>query len=209
MAITYNPDTARFQVALDPIRDTQATFRVILDALAWPGSVHQLPVEAMGAPVNPWAAAVLITMLDHETSLAWDGAAELEALAYFVQQRTAVAPASAATTDFILTDAAHLDPTLPERIRVGTLEYPDESATVVVLVESLESTNRVIGLALSGPGVPEGKYIRVGASITAFLMARNAVVAGYPQGFDLLLIDAEGRLMGLPRTTAITMREEA
>ncbi|MDQ3701658.1 MAG: phosphonate C-P lyase system protein PhnH [Chloroflexota bacterium] len=90
---------------MDPMRDTQAIFRLALDALARPGRVHQLPVAARDAPGNPWAAALLLTLLDHETSL-WvapgAGAAETEE---FLRQRTAARQAPVEAADFVLADA--------------------------------------------------------------------------------------------------------
>ena len=38
--------------ALDPVHDTQATFHVLLQALARPGTVLRLPVRAEGAPIS-------------------------------------------------------------------------------------------------------------------------------------------------------------
>jgi alpha-D-ribose 1-methylphosphonate 5-triphosphate synthase subunit PhnH len=60
--------TVRLRPALDPVHDTQAVFRVLLEAIAGPGVWRQVPARAEGAPTNPWLAAVLLTVLDHETS---------------------------------------------------------------------------------------------------------------------------------------------
>src|ERR1700760_4116363 len=88
----------------DPVHDTQRTFRVLLDALARPGQLHQLPVAVPGAPGNGWLAAALLTLLDHEVSLAAEPLGEdnaADALAHFVRQRTNTKPALTVAADFV------------------------------------------------------------------------------------------------------------
>jgi alpha-D-ribose 1-methylphosphonate 5-triphosphate synthase subunit PhnH len=192
-------------LSLEPVRDTQRTFRVVLDAMARPGTVKQLPVAARDAPVNPWLAAVLVTLVDHEVSLAvepFDGADLLER---FVRQRTAVASASAERADFVVAASDRLDPSLPLRLRQGTLAYPNDSATLLILVPTLDwaaSADDRVGLSLSGPGVPSGHVFTVAGLAPALFEARDEA-AEYPCGIDLLLVDPSGRVAALPRSTAI------
>jgi len=195
--------------SLEPVRDAQRTFRVLLDAMARPGTVKQLPVAARDAPVNPWLAAALITLLDHEVSLAvqpFDGA---DAVELFVRQRTAVAPASADHADFVVASWDGLDPGLPLTLRQGSLAYPNDSATLVVLVPPLDQDRQDgVLLGLAGPGVPAGHTLRVGGLPPALFSTRDAA-AEYPCGIDLILVDPAGRVAALPRSTAIRVADAA
>ena len=197
---------SQLTLSLEPVRDTQVTFRVLLDAMARPGTVKQVPVAARDAPVNPWLAAVLVTLLDHEVSLAvepFDGA---DALERFVRQRTATAPATADQADFVVASADRLDPDLPLRLRQGTLAYPNDSATLLVLVPTLDQAASPdaarLMLDLAGPGVPAGHRVRIGGLDPALFEARDEV-AEYPCGIDVILVDPAGRICAFPRTTAI------
>lgn len=186
---------------LDPVRETQLTFRVLLDTMARPGAIRQLPVAAEGAPVNPWLVATLLTILDHEVGLAVDtfpGAASIER---YVRQRTAARPATLEQADFVVTSWETLDASLPLRLRQGTLEYPNDSATLLILVPPLGS-EAGLRLDLAGPGVPTGHAAWIGGLPAALFAVRDAV-AEYPCGIDLLLIDPSGQIVALPRSTAI------
>ena len=114
---------ARLSPAFEPVRDTQVTFRVLLDVMARPGTVQQLPVPAEGAPVNPWLAAVLVTLLDHEVSLSvqpFDGA---DGVAEYARSRTAVPLVPVEQADFVVAAWDRLDARLPLQLRQGTLAY--------------------------------------------------------------------------------------
>jgi alpha-D-ribose 1-methylphosphonate 5-triphosphate synthase subunit PhnH len=204
---------SRLNLSLEPVRDTQVTFRVVLDAMARPGTVRQLPVAARDAPVNPWLASVLVTLLDHEVSLAvepFDGANALE---QFVRQRTAVTPATVEHADFVVASSERLDPRLPLRLRQGTLAYPNDSATLLLLVPTLDQaadpdSASASWLALAGPGVPAGHRVRVGGLDPALFEARDEA-AEYPRGIDLILVDPSGRAAALPRSTTIQIVDGA
>jgi alpha-D-ribose 1-methylphosphonate 5-triphosphate synthase subunit PhnH len=194
---------AQLNLSLEPVRDTQITFRVVLDAMARPGTVKHLPVAARDAPVNPWLAAVLVTLLDHEVSLAvepFDGA---DALERFVRQRTAVTPATIDGADFVVAAAERLDPKLPLSLRQGTLAYPNDSATLLVLVPSLNQADAsALTLALAGPGVPNGHHVKLAGLTPALFEARDEA-AEYPCGIDLIFVDPRGQIATLPRSTAV------
>lgn len=198
------------QVALDPVRETQATFRVALSALSRPGRVHSLPVAARGAPSNPWAVALLITLLDHETSLAVAPMPSAAAIERFVQERTLVAVTSVDTAAFVLADTADLDPTLPLLVRQGELAFPDGAATLIIGVPSLDQSREdSIVIELTGPGIPGSCELRVPGLPGAFFDARARAISRYPLGPDLLLVDAEGCLVALPRSTNAVVVKEA
>jgi len=190
---------------LEPVRDTQVTFRVLLSAMARPGTIMQLPVATQGAPLNPWVVAALLTLLDHEVALAVEPFAGADSIERFVRQRTATAHATPERADFVVASWDRLDNSLPLRLRQGTLEYPNDSATLIVLVPPLDGSDPSrLRLELAGPGVPAGHQVRIGGLSPALFAARDEA-AEYPCGIDLLLIDPTGQLVALPRSTAITV----
>lgn len=204
---------SQLTLSLEPARDTQLTFRIVLDAMARPGTVRQLPVAARDAPVNPWLAAVLVTLLDHEVGLAVEPFDGSEALERFVRQRTAVASTTVEAADFVVASAERLDPHLPLRLRQGSLAYPNDSATLLLLVYRLDQappsssparTVRTGGilLDLAGPGVAPGRRVWIGGLDPALFEVRDEV-AEYPCGIDLILVDPSGRVAAFPRTTAV------
>jgi len=138
----------------------------------------------------------------------FDGA---EALERFVRQRTAVAPATVENADFVVAASDRLDPRLPLSLRQGTLAYPNDSATLLVLVPTLDqapapapdqANPSAPWLALEGPGVPNGHRVRIGGLDPALFETRDEA-AEYPCGIDLILVDPSGQVAALPRSTAI------
>ena len=91
------------------------------------------------------------------------------------------------------------DPAAWTRFALGTPDYPDRSATLLLPVLSL--TNGA-PLALTGPGIETDRTIAPAGLPAGFLpvMAQNH--AGFPLGFDLVLVAGEDAL-ALPRTTRI------
>ncbi|MBK7127657.1 MAG: phosphonate C-P lyase system protein PhnH [Dehalococcoidia bacterium] len=86
-------------------------------------------------------------------------------------------------------------------LRRGEPELPESGATAIVSVGSLAQGEPYL---LAGPGIAGVASLRVSGLSTASFLARDAACGSYPLGIDLFLVDAEGRLMGLPRTTRIT-----
>jgi alpha-D-ribose 1-methylphosphonate 5-triphosphate synthase subunit PhnH len=219
---------ARLGGPLDSVRDTQAVFRAALDALSRPGRVSRLPVAAQDTPGNPWAAALLLTLLDHETTLWVAPPLVVAGVDAYLRQRSGAGQAPLEAAGFALAEVgpapaavATLDlGELIARLRRGTLAYPDEGATLVLSVPALagEGAGHEGGvdgqdrkdeegpvLILSGPGVPggEARTLRVPGLPPTFAAARAGAVRDYPAGIDLFLVDGDGRLAGLPRSTHV------
>ena len=203
----------------DPIRASQYIFRVVLDALANPGSIQQAIVHPRirteASIASPYLASVLLTLLDHEVSLHvapgpnGESLAALATLADLMVRRTRTTLLEAGPADFVVADAAGMENGLPEMLRRGSLEYPDDGATLVVDVPSLDGPlGGDLELTLTGPGIESVRRLQLAGLPAAFFHSRNRAVANYPMGIDLLLVDEAGRVVGLPRTTRIAIYAE-
>jgi alpha-D-ribose 1-methylphosphonate 5-triphosphate synthase subunit PhnH len=80
---------------------------------------------------------------------------------------------------------------------VGTEEEPERGATVVVV-----GGEEVTPVTVEGPGVAEPFEVNLPLARAA-IEARQAACSRYPLGVDTVLIDAQGRVLGLPRTTLL------
>ena len=193
----------------DPIRAAQQTFRRVLDALARPGDIQQLdphPALMAAFPDQPrlvWPATLLLMLVDHEVSLAVTTVADGDALERVVRRRTRVAAAPVESADTVVCDGPSLTPDLITALKRGSLAYPDDGATLLILTDD-RATSDAPPVTLSGPGIDGAIRTSLPGLSPDLLAARDEAIAHYPMGIDLLLLDRAGRLLGLPRTTTIT-----
>lgn len=192
-------ETAAIGLA-EPVHDSQAVFRVLLDAMSRPGSIHPLPLKPAGAPFAATAAAVLLTLADHETTvwLAPDlpGRDEVASFLRFATGTRITADPCAAT--FALVADLHAMPPL-EAFAQGTPEYPDRSTTLVMTVDHVAASASDGGMRLSGPGIAdlaEFRFDPMPARLAAELLENRA---RFPLGVDLVLC-APGAVAALPRS---------
>lgn len=188
----------------DPVLDSQAVFRAVLDAMARPGKLHSLSVlDDVPAPLDAATAAVCLTLVDQDTPL-WIGAdlrsQGAEAFLKFHCGCPIVDdPAKAA---FALTSAAKL-PGL-DGFAIGDDSYPETSTTVIVQTGGLAEGGE--GLTLRGPGIADTHRLAVSGLRTGVWRewAENGVL--FPCGIDLILVHG-ATLAALPRTTTVTEQE--
>lgn len=201
------------EVNFDPVFGSQETFRLLLDAMSRPGKVVSLPASPLNLPA-PWPTGlglVALTLLDHEVTHCATGAGA-EALQEYLQYNTSSPAAEPAAAAYLF--AHGNDPGLAAclaELKTGTLEAPHEGATLVVAVSELSPVagRSQLLLTLSGPGVPGERLISVAGLSTGVLVARAAAATEYPLGIDVVLIDQNGRLACLPRTTRCHWEERA
>ena len=188
----------------DPVLDSQTVFRVVLDAMARPGTLHRLEVLSdVPAPLHAATAATCLTLVDQDTP-PWIGtdlrSQETEAFLKFHCGCPIVDdPAKAA---FAIASAQ----TLPrlDGFAIGDDAYPETSTTVIVQTDGLAGGK---GLTLRGPGIADTAALTV-SGLRAGVWEEwtvNAVL--FPCGIDLVLVDGEA-LAALPRTTAVTEQED-
>lgn len=178
----------------DPVADAQRCFRAVLDAMAHPGRLSRATGVAAPFPLGGAAAAVTLTLVDHETPL-WldrDAAMARQWIEFHCGARVVADPAACG---FALALA------LPElhRLPAGSHELPETSATVICQVASFDTGQ---ALRLSGPGLREPAVLTVDGLPRDFVSIWRRNHARFPRGIDLILC-AGDQLTALPRTVAI------
>lgn len=178
----------------DPVLDSQACFRSVLDAMARPGTIHRL-----GAPIDPPApldratAAALLTLVDGDTPLWMDAAAS--AAAEWVAFHCGAAMVAMVDAAF----GVAVGGVLLAGFGAGTDDGPEDSATVILQVRALGSG---VALRLEGPGLEAPATMLVDGLPAGFVAAWAANRALYPRGVDLILCAGDG-IAAFPRSLAI------
>ena len=179
----------------DPVHEAQATFRAVLGAMARPARLHQAGESLTApAPLDRATAAVLLTLVDNETPLWLDPAADAARawLAFhcgadLIEQRDNAAFALALSLPDLGTLAA------------GSHEVPESSTTLILQVQALGVGRRY---RLSGPGLREPSLLAVTGFPVNFVQAWQQNHALYPRGVDIVLC-ADTTLAALPRSVTI------
>jgi alpha-D-ribose 1-methylphosphonate 5-triphosphate synthase subunit PhnH len=184
----------------DLARDSQRVFRAAMNAMARPGSIAAIDAALQAPePLAPAAAALALSLCDFETPVWLDPALSGEAVHDFLRFHTGApivaAPDKAAFAFF----AGPFDFPDLSAFSLGSLEYPDRSATLIVQVRSLAAGR---GWRLSGPGIDGEALLEVGPLPENFVARREALRPLFPCGLDFIFV-AETRLAALPRSTRI------
>jgi alpha-D-ribose 1-methylphosphonate 5-triphosphate synthase subunit PhnH len=183
-----------------PVLANQAVFRALMDALARPGTVKPLvPAAAAPSPLTAAAAAVALAMLDYETPVWLDAPlAQSPQVADWIRlhagARVTSDPRQAAFA--FIADAVHA-PAF-DSFSLGTPEYPDRSATLVLQVEAFGNGQRLL---LSGPGIPDVRSFSAQPLPLDFHARLAANRTLFPRGIDLILVSPDA-VAALPRSVA-------
>jgi len=167
----------------------QQNYRALLEAMSRPGSIESI----QGNDTEATYLAVLATLLDGEVSLSDPSGLLSESNWPLLQSQRA----STYQADYILCQG---DQPPSFRPRLGTLPCPEQSATLVIQVESLTTGN--LHLRLSGPGVKDTEEVNISGLHSDWLAQREDWVCAFPLGVDMILVD-ETAAMALPRTTKV------
>jgi alpha-D-ribose 1-methylphosphonate 5-triphosphate synthase subunit PhnH len=177
----------------DPVANAQSCFRSVLDAMARPGQAHAVHGVCAPMPLCDAAAAVLLTLADHETPL-WLDAAGDDARGWIAfHTGAAFVPAAEATFAVALS--------LPDLTTFsdGSDEMPETSATIILQVASLTTGRRFV---LEGPGLREPVVVTIDGLPADFVGVWQQNHGRFPRGVDLILC-AGDRLTALPRSVSI------
>ncbi len=204
-----NTQTRRRPCALpNPALDSQATFRILLEAMGSPGEVRPLPCVVPSIPgLHGSLLQVLLTLADYETPVWVSPDLASEDLMRFLRLGPGCPIAlDAGKASFAV---AAIDEPLPslQQFAQGTPLYPDQSTTLLLCCRmlSMEGADRVM---LRGPGVPldengkSGRSFGVGGGTQQFWDQVAVNHAQYPLGVDIVFM-APHAVAALPRSTAV------
>jgi alpha-D-ribose 1-methylphosphonate 5-triphosphate synthase subunit PhnH len=183
-----------------PVHDAQATFRVLLEAMSRPGRRLPLPARLGMPPDLPEAAlAVLLTLADFDTPV-WLGdfpcrPVLAEFLTFHCGCPIAEFPGTA-TFGLVPVDTAS---GLLAAFHPGLSEYPDRSATIVIVAESLAAGN---GAMIQGPGIKGSAELRIAGTTREFWECATANSVRFPQGVDLIFVGGD-EVVCLPRSATV------
>ena len=184
----------------DPVHDAQASFRAVLDAIAHPGRIVRMSASLPPSlPLGTATAAVALTLCDGDTPV-WLDAAAAGAASYLTFHCGAplVATSGAASFAFVANPAA-LPPL--DSFALGSDEYPERSATLVIEVENLANGD---GVSLRGPGIRGETRLAV-AGLPARFWAERAVLAElFPRGLDMVFACGDS-LVAVPRSIQVVV----
>jgi alpha-D-ribose 1-methylphosphonate 5-triphosphate synthase subunit PhnH len=148
---------------------------------------------------------LLQTLLDHEVGFAVIGP-EGGCIAGLVRDLTRSRLTEVPAADFIIILRGNSRGGILAAKR-GSLEYPDQGATIIYLVESLNQEGQTgLKVKLQGPGVNrEIRTIIKGLSADEILDLK-IINQEFPLGVDCFFLDLAGRVMGLPRSSYLEVQ---
>ncbi len=176
----------------DPVLGAQACFRAVLTAMSRPGLIQRTGLDLTPpSPLAPATAAVLLTLVDAETTLLL--APSLAASAEWIEFHCGARQGDAAA-DFVVTDS------LPDlaALESGNDECPERSTTVILQLAAL---GQGTAYTLAGPGLAAPTRFLAEGLPADFLARWGANHRLYPRGIDLILC-AGTDLAALPRSVA-------
>ncbi len=186
--MTQTPLTGGFAT---PPLDAARAFRAALNAMARPGTIEMVSGATPPAPLSVAAAVLILTLTDGTTPLHLAGAHDCAAVRDWITFQTGAPFVGAKDAVFAIGTWAALQPI--SRFSIGTPDYPDRSATLIVEMPNLAAA----GARLTGPGIRGAALLSL-PEVAAFAANR----AHYPLGFDCYFT-AGAALAALPRSTKV------
>jgi alpha-D-ribose 1-methylphosphonate 5-triphosphate synthase subunit PhnH len=190
--------TAPVSDRLSPL-SSQAVFRVLLQSLARPGGVLQLPAGGGPAAEHPGPGIVPLAL-----AVVGSKVAVVEAPPRRWQSRICRATGASASgigDASLVAIYGSADPTTISRLRRGSAAAPEDGAKVGLACTALtEGGPGEVTLELSGPGVPGRARLGVDGVAHAVFEALREANSAFPAGVDVWLVDERGQVAGLPRS---------
>ena len=175
----------------DAPRDASHAFRGLMTAMARPGTCVDVAGAVPPAPLSVAAGVVLLTLCDPDTPVYLAGAFDCDDVRTWLAFHTGAPISTAQTCAFALGSWDDLNPL--EAYPVGTAQYPDRSATLIVERQSLVPS----GVILTGPGIERQAALNL--PDPAALAANHRL---FPLGLDFIFT-AGSQVAALPRSTRI------
>ena len=190
----------------DPVHDTQAVFRTLLDALARPGTIGSVAAALPEFAANNASAAhaghagraafaTLLALADDTTPI-WLATPDVTLGATLRFHTSATMTDTPSRAAFAYVHDAQALPSL-SAFSLGEPETPEQAATLLIRVDALTGGTPI---TLSGPGIETTATIAPRGLPERFWHERAELAVHFPCGIDCYLVCGDA-LVGLPRTT--------
>jgi alpha-D-ribose 1-methylphosphonate 5-triphosphate synthase subunit PhnH len=190
----------------DPVFDSQAVFRLLMNGMSRPGTIQTVDIDVeQPQPVGRAAGAIALALCDADTPVWLQSDMARSGAPQWISFQTGAPMASEkneARFAFLQAPAGICSCDL---FALGTQEYPDRSTTLVIEVASFTDGQP---LTLTGPGIKDSVTVKVAGLPEVFLGIWNDNRALFPRGADVILTAGDA-LLCLPRTTRIAGGETA
>jgi alpha-D-ribose 1-methylphosphonate 5-triphosphate synthase subunit PhnH len=188
------------------IHYTQRVYRTLLNTMARPGTIDQLePYSYSGCPSDlHYVIGIALTLLDQEVSFHETSGEVVLTPHLKLLTRSTTKPLSESDYIFIQKGESP-DLSLAKR---GTDLYPDQSATIIYQVDKIKALEEGdVRFVLRGPGIEKEQRLSLDGFNRSLIPLLEGNIQHFPLGLDWILVDAEGNICCLPRSTKIV--EEA
>ncbi|HBG1439724.1 TPA: phosphonate C-P lyase system protein PhnH [Clostridioides difficile] len=183
---------------------TQEIYRKMLDSASFHGKLNNIDninIENNTKLLNG-AIGIAITLLDQEVTFYIENYTQKDIKN--IRALTMSNQIDYRKSDYIFLDINSEVDIL--QIKIGSFEYPDESATIVHQVNDLStySQTKYIKLDLSGPGIKSKNSIYINGIREEFIERLSSINKDYPIGIDLILVDKKGEIAFIPRSSKLS-----
>ncbi|HXB07437.1 MAG TPA: phosphonate C-P lyase system protein PhnH [Puia sp.] len=191
------------EIYYDEVFDAQKHYRLVLDSMARPGKINVLPRLELNIPAGIHAAGALVgfALLNSDVAYCVEGP-EAEVVSRYLLVNTSARPVAREEADYVFLVGA-VPAALLYSLKVGTLPYPEDSATVIAMAEQLANEGEGIQLLLNGPGIDGERKLCVNGLDRSFFEALTTINGEFPLGVDLILTDSGYRVACIPRSTRV------
>lgn len=180
----------------NPAIQSAHAFRSVMEAMARPGTIQDIEGAEPPAPLSKAAGSVLLTLCDTDTPVYLAGAFDCEPVKKWLAFHTGAPLTGPSHCMFAVGSWDALAPL--QAYQIGTSEYPDRSATLIVECDGLAAN----GATLTGPGIKQKASLSL-PKTAAF--QKNAAL--FPLGLDFIFTSGD-QLAALPRTTQVAELSE-
>ncbi|MEL6610318.1 MAG: phosphonate C-P lyase system protein PhnH [Pseudomonadota bacterium] len=174
-----------------PAVQSAHAFRSVMEAMARPGRIQDIAGAAPPAPLSVAAGCVLLTLCDADTPVYLAGEVDTDDVRAWLAFHTGAPLKGPSHAMFAVGRWDALTPLADYPI--GTSEYPDRSATLIVECDELTEA----GASLRGPGIKSQAALSL-PEVDAFQANRTL----FPLGLDFIFTSG-ARLAAVPRSTEV------
>lgn len=185
----------------DLVRDSQVTFRTLLNALSRPGIAEKIDVKLIRpSGLNISCTAACLTLFDLETKVWLQPGLGEEIKSWLLFHTGCSFTEDTQQTDFAVIWDINNMPDLSQ-FKQGTQVYPEDSTTLLIMVGTNNVRANSRSPQLTGAGINEQIAMPINLPDT-FWQQWQKNHNSYPLGIDIYFF-SNNEVIGLPRTSSI------